>query len=63
MVGGAKLLPVGIGEIGDQVVADLLQQGGFAVAPGLLQQFDQGLFQLMIARRQRDDEQLWIEVN
>ncbi|MNS65657.1 hypothetical protein D3C72_988330 [compost metagenome] len=45
------------------MVADLLQQGRFAVAPGLFQQFDQCLLQFMIARRQRDDEQLWIEAD
>ncbi|MNY19786.1 hypothetical protein D3C86_1532360 [compost metagenome] len=45
------------------MVADLLQQGRFAVASGLLQQLDQRVFQFMIARRQRDDEQLWIEAD
>ncbi|MNV73287.1 hypothetical protein D3C71_1664260 [compost metagenome] len=45
------------------MVADLLQQGRFAVASGLLQQLDQRVFQCMIARRQRDEEQLWIEAD
>ncbi len=45
------------------MVADLLEQGRFAVASGLLQQLYQRVFQVMIARRQRDDEQLRIEAD
>ncbi|MNN26315.1 hypothetical protein D3C81_1398170 [compost metagenome] len=39
------------------MVADLVQQGSLAVALGLLQQVDQGLFQQVITGRQRRDEQ------
>ncbi|MNE95325.1 hypothetical protein D3C80_1933940 [compost metagenome] len=46
MLHSAEIFPAGaVGQLRDQVIADLVQQGGFAVVLRLFQHVDQGLFQ------------------